>query len=157
MLNTGYIKSFFVLLAALALTGCQLIMPVEYEDNDKQVRSSFTSDEKMWHAMNIIDTAQTIHLARSPECFRESNFLTKELIGEHPSVGNVIAIGVIYSLAYRMANQYIENHISYNSDGYYDNGWGYAKIGLSVFGLVSKGYTIGNNHVIGMKPFGSGC
>lgn len=145
------------MLVAMVLSGCQLIMPVEYEDNDGKIRSSMTSDEKMWHAMNVIDTAQTVHLARSPECFRESNPMTKAIIGEHPSTGEAIAIGVLYSVAYRMANQYIEDKITYTSDGYYANGWGWAKVSLSVFGLVTKGFTIGNNHVIGLRPFGSGC
>lgn len=151
------IKPIFVLLATLVLSGCQLIMPVEYDDNDGHIRSSVTSDEKLWHAMNVIDTAQTIHLARSPECYSESNFLTKKLIGEHPSTEQAIAVGILYSLVYRMTNQYIEDRITYTADGYYGNGWGVAKITLSVLGLVTKGFTISSNHVIGMKPFGSGC
>jgi len=152
----NYFK-LIILLCLCVLSGCSLLMPIEYLDNDNKVRSSMTDAEKVWHVMNVIDTAQTINIARAPECYKESNPLTRALIGEHPSTGNVIAIGVLYSVLYRAANQYIEDHNIINSDGYFDTGWGYAKLGLDVLGLATKGFTIGHNHTIGLRPFGSGC
>ena len=41
--------------------------------------------EYAWHAMNIVDMGQTIHVAREPGCYREADWLTKRIIGEHRS------------------------------------------------------------------------
>jgi len=47
-------------------------------------------------ALQIVDWGQTRYIAKHPEQYRESGPVTKRVIGEHPSVGQVDAYFVVY-------------------------------------------------------------
>lgn len=53
-----------------------------------------TRESRAWLALHAIDTAQTYHAAQEPSCYKETDSLTRSLIGEHPSGGEVIAWSV---------------------------------------------------------------
>lgn len=65
----------FICCTALALTGCATL-------SDPR--------EASWQALNVIDALQTDTLRDDP-CLKEGHPLTRELIGENPSRGKVIA------------------------------------------------------------------
>lgn len=118
-----------VILAGVLSTGCATI----------------PTAEKAWHTMNFVDMAQTLHVANSPECYRESNFLTKAIIGESPSAGAVVGVMVGYSLLFHYASKWIrEKHPEFSKPWYFAN-------------LAFKAGTIIHNHNVGVRPFGSGC
>ena len=48
--------------------------------------------EAAWQAMHGIDTAQTLSIARDPDCYAEN--MIDPLIGRHPPQGMVLAWGV---------------------------------------------------------------
>lgn len=149
-------KILFLLMLS-TLSGCSLLMPVELPNGPGETRSSLSPAEITWHAMNIIDMGQTLNIARRPDCYTEHNFLTRALIGEHPSTQSVIISSVAFSLVYRAASQFIEEHDHINEDGNHDTPWVLAKYSLNVLGLLTKGTTVFNNYKIGLKPFGSEC
>ena len=98
--------------------------------------------EAAWQLLHAVDTAQTIHIARAPECFYENAPLTRAIIGKHPSEAEVAAIMVGYS----MLHQYVSRRLEGN--------W------LRAFQVVSIANTarnVANNHRIGLRPFGAGC
>ena len=134
-----------ILLAVLVLTGCSTFreMPVY---------------EKAWHAMNVIDAGQTIHIAREPSCYREVGFPTQALIGSHPSETEVYLTMAAFGLAYHYTSRWLDRKIASKPSGTQAQGnW---IIGRGIFQgvlLVGKGATILNNADIELTPWGTGC
>jgi hypothetical protein len=56
--------------------------------------SSLPPDEFIWQTAHAFDVAQTVQIAKNPECYRETDPVTSRLIGEHPSQGGVYAWGI---------------------------------------------------------------
>jgi hypothetical protein len=60
--------------------------------------SSLPTSEYVWQGAHLVDVAQTMQIARNPDCYREDNRFTSQLIGDHPSEGDVAAWGIGTSL-----------------------------------------------------------
>lgn len=98
--------------------------------------------EAAWQALHAVDAAQSIHIAREPECFHENAPLTRAIIGKHPSEAEVAAVMVGYSFLHAYLTDRLEGR------------W------LRTYQFVSFAATARNvvrNHQIGLRPFGSGC
>lgn len=147
-----------VLLAILCLTGCASIertLGPGWEDRAEQdPEQKFTLSETAWHGLNVVDTLQTLHIANSPECYSESNPLTRSLIGEHPSKGEVIAVGVAYSLVHHLTATWLERKAREHGT---QSGWHDVRNGWHIFMLMTKGFSVGRNHAMGLRPDGHGC
>ncbi len=50
--------------------------------------------EQVWQISHAIDVGMTMHTFHSVPCAEENHFMTKHLIGKHPSDGKIIAWGV---------------------------------------------------------------
>ncbi len=114
--------------------------------------------EKAFHTMNVIDTGQTINIARRPDCFREVGFPTQQLIGSHPSETEVYLTSAAFGLAYHYGRKWFDRKVESAPAGSQEQGWWV--IGrASLFGaiLIGKGATIANNADIGLSPWGNGC
>jgi hypothetical protein len=147
-------KYTFILFVIFSLSGCSMLMPIEHQDR-KNIHVS--KAEAVWQAMHVIDMGQTLHIAKEPTCYREANPLTVSLIGEHPSEKEVIAVGILYAALYRWGSEFLERKDTLNENGNHHTPWVIAKYAFHTVGILTKGYTIANNHSIGLKPFGSGC
>lgn len=153
MRNIVFIFAIFVVLSTCA--GCSTVShyvgPGWADRMDNEPEQKFILAETAWHTLNALDTMQTVHIASSPECFSETNFMTREIIGEHPSKGEAIAVGVVYSLAFHYVGRWLKRKAEDDSD------WQSVRTGWTVFSLASKIFTVGHNHAIGLRPNGSGC
>lgn len=103
-----------------------------------------------WQVLHGVDVLQTVNgPGRNPECFYESGFITKDLIGEHPSTGQVIAWGVGSSLLHFGVTSLLD-HI---------NAKPWVKIAWQGVTLTTTSATIIQNHREGVRPWGDnvGC
>ncbi len=135
-----------VLLALCVLTGCESMggKPNGYE--------------YAWHAMNVVDAGQTIHIAREPTCYREVGFPTQALIGEHPSQSEVYLTMAAYGLFYHYTNRWLDNKVEAAPSGTQRQGnWVIARAVFNGAMILGKGATIMNNADIELSPWGRGC
>ena len=101
--------------------------------------------EKAWQAMHLVDVAQTISGAARDDCFYERDPFTRRLIGRQPSTEAVIAWGIGAGVAHYALDRWLANN------GHANKKW--VQI-LRAVDLGAKGFTIGRNHQIGIRPFG---
>jgi len=96
--------------------------------------------EIVWQLINGADVAQTYSMSIDT-CFKEENFLTKAIIGEHPHPDKVLAIGLAWAVGHVFYSSWLEN----------------SKMGESTKNIIrmldfgSKGITIATNHQIGIR------
>jgi len=138
-------KTILILLFAAIASGCTTIrqMPIH---------------EKAWHAMNVIDAGQTIHIAREPSCYREVGFPTHALIGSHPSETEVYVTMAAFGLAYHYTNRWLDRKIASKESGTQAQGnWVITRAVFNGVMLFGKGATIMNNADIELTPWGRGC
>jgi hypothetical protein len=120
--------SFALLICVSWLAGCQ----------------SMSREEKTWQVLHAMDVAQTLNAASDP-CYREKAWLTKRLIGEQPSDGQVIAWGVGTAVMHAWVSNGLEER---GAPRWVQKLWE-----LGTLGHTS--YAIGSNHEAGVRPFGS--
>lgn len=136
-----------MLIVALVLSGCA----------SPGGRNPSRTAEIAWQVMHVVDAGQTMHIASAPGCYRESNFMTKAIVGEHPSESEVAAVMVGYALLHAWVSRWLDEKNTMNERGEYDSPWFVANTAWHGLGLLTKGATIANNHMIGLRPMGSGC
>jgi hypothetical protein len=145
-------------IALLMFSGCSTLQyyagPGWAERRDSNPDDKYVMAETTWHALNVLDTAQTLHVAAAPECYHEADPLTRTIIGKHPGKGEVAAIGAAYSLAVHYIGKWLKRKAD---DGGPDSGWNEARAGFHILAIGSKLVTVSRNHAIGLRPFGSGC
>lgn len=120
-------------IASLLLTGC-----ASNDWRDPSIRNRQITNT----IVMALDTAQTVHIAREPDCYYERN----PLLGKHPSVTRVITSGVLYSAGSWAAARWLDKA-----------GWFKTAKVLQYMQLGAHGLAIGNNASRGLEPFGSGC
>lgn len=135
-----------VLILAMC-SGCATIEPTS------------TKAEAVWQVLNVVDTAQTVNIARRPDCFREVDPLTSRLIGSKPDTAEVLAVGLAYAWAHDRISGWLDRKTEAAIvDGRESRGaWYVARFSWHAVGLFTKARVVANNHAIGMRPFGDGC
>lgn len=68
-----------------------------------------TVEEAVWQAMNVVDTLQTIQIAKNPKCFQEVGQLGW-FTGPHPSKTQVIEVSALFSVAHYGTTLLLENY-----------------------------------------------
>lgn len=121
--------------AALAVTGCVLLLGG---------CQSMDREERTWQMLHAMDVAQTLNAANDP-CYKEDAWLTKRLIGEQPSDGQVLAWGVGTAVIHAWVSGRLEDR---GAPRWVQKVWE-----LGTLGHTS--YAIGSNHEAGVRPFGS--
>lgn len=114
--------------------------------------STMSTYERTWQTMHLIDYGQTLHIARSPSCFREVNFMTKRLVGEHPSESEVALVTAGYALAHYGINRWLEAKAETTGG----RGWHGVLRFFQATTLLSKLHTVARNHSLGLRPFADG-
>lgn len=102
---------------------------------------TMTTEEKIWQSMNIVDGLQTINIAKNPRCYYEATYLSKALVGKHPSEAEVIALMTTYAVAHYQMSRFLERR---DAPQWVQKTFQYVMIG-------TKGVTIANNHRIGLS------
>lgn len=148
-------------IAVASLSGCatveRYIGPGWAERADKDPDDGFVLAESAWHALNAVDVMQSIHIANSPNCFREVGFPTAQLFGDHPSKEEFVVSGIIYSLGYRAISSWLETKEREQEDPDAKDNWRTGRIVWHALTLATKAFTVGRNHANGLRPFGEGC
>lgn len=121
--------------AALAVAGCGLLLG-GCQSMDRQ--------EMTWQTLHAMDVAQTLNAANDP-CYKEDAWLTKRLIGEQPSDGQVLAWGVGTAAVHAWVSGALENR---GAPRWVQKVWELGTLGHTT-------YAIGSNHEAGVRPFGS--
>ena len=91
-------KRIAILAPALLLAGC-----ATWSTETKY-------SEGAWQALHAADVAQTLQIARNPDCFYEKDPVTSRLIGKHPSQGAVLAWGAGTAAAHAIVTHELEKH-----------------------------------------------
>jgi hypothetical protein len=118
-------------IAALALAGCS-DLPI-------------SRTEQVYQVVNAVDWAQTVNIARRPDCYKESGWPTEFLIGAHPRVASVAVFGVAQAVAHAVVSTWLEHE-----------GWTKTLAVWQVLTIGNETYNVVNNARIGERPFGDG-
>jgi hypothetical protein len=121
------------LLAAALLAGCASTPPL-------------TQAELTWQALHAVDSLQTVQIARS-DCFRESNQVTRRLIGDHPSTAGAIGWAAGMAVAHYGVSQFLE---SVNAPGWVRWTW-------QAVTIVDTADTVKQNHDQGIGLADTSC
>lgn len=126
------------LLGVLLLTGCAALPP------DSKL------PEAAYQALHAVDFAQTVQIARSPDCYHESDPLTKRLIGEYPTEGQVRAAWALTSALHLAITGWLDREV----DATDSKAWRIARGAWHVVTIADAGREVVHNHSLGLKPFG---
>ena len=110
--------------------------------------------EVTWQALNVVDTAQTVMIARSPTCFKESDAISQGIIGEHPTQAKVYLLGIGYGVLHYTVTRFIEERDIRDEEGYPESPWWLAHIAWHTLTLIYKADTVVNNNIIGLRMWG---
>lgn len=164
-------KHTIPLCAISLLSGCTLIAPIDSHMPVQRYRAA----EYTWQALNVIDMAQTLHIAQARRtdaqmaaqtanglmanryCYDEADPLTRAMIGEHPSQRNVVLSSIAYALVHYGVSAWLEHKDKVREDGTHYTPWVLAARAWHGIGLGWKGATVYNNWNIGLRIGGSGC
>jgi hypothetical protein len=128
-MNATQILRATFLATLVVLTGCQST-------------TEFQKREIAWQAMHAVDIAQTMKAARDP-CYVEDAWLTKKIIGEQPSDGEVLAWGVGSAVIHYVVSKTLE---SANAPQWVQKVWSYGTISYT-------GFTVADNYNNGVRLF----
>jgi hypothetical protein len=138
-----------VCLLALCSAGCSLITP--YENNAAR------DSEYTWLGMDALDTAQTITIARSPSCLRESDHVASWLYGsDTPTPARVIGTNVALAYAHYEIGAWIDRHteaaaIDPDDENYPT--WYLFRSAWEGFALIGTGFAVLHNAQARVGPF----
>lgn len=131
------VKRAVAVTCAAMLAGCQ----------------SMPTHEIAWQSLHAVDTYQTMNIARNPDCFREADPLTRAIVGEHPSTGEVAAVMVAYSLGHWYVSRYLDRKVDESSATDANRGTLYVlRAAWIVGGLFGKAVVVGRNNALGLGP-----
>jgi hypothetical protein len=137
-----------VLSAFALLTGCATLNP----NTD---RFAFTSAvaELTYQSLNAADFSETINAARRPDCYRESDWPTADLIGSHPTEGRVYGAWSAYGLAHWAISSWLDREV----DATDSRAWRIARAAWHVLTIGNAAWHVARNYGGGARPFGRGC
>jgi hypothetical protein len=106
--------------------------------------------ERTWQTLHLVDTGQTVNIARAPTCYHEVT--SRAAMTEHPSEGRVYAVMGAYALSHYFLNDWLTKKAE-NDGGAW---WGISKA-FQATTLSLSAYNVINNRRIGLSPWGSGA
>lgn len=121
------------LIAALLLGGC--------------VSTPAMQREIAWQTLNVVDTGQTVTIARNPGAFYEANPALTTFVGAHPTEKQVYVGMAAYALAHAAVSYWLDE----KDPG--AGGWHMASVLWGYGTLTEKGLWIRHNVDNGIKPW----
>jgi hypothetical protein len=145
-------KLAIALLLGLSLSGCstlELVAPYQNETT--------RNVERTWLVLHAIDTAQTVTIARSPNCLREADPMAVKIYGsDHPSEGRVIATNVLLGYAHYRIGGWIDKKTEesiLDPKSEHSGVWKATRIAWHGIAILYSGMAVSNNMSLGIKPF----
>lgn len=118
-------------IAALALAACS-DLPI-------------SRTEQVYQVANALDWAETINVARRPDCYAEGGWPTKSIIGAHPSVGSVVIFGAAQAVLHALVSTWLDRE-----------GWARTLAVWQASTISIESYDVVHNTRMGLRPFASG-
>jgi hypothetical protein len=109
------------------------------------------NSEIAWQLLNVVDTGQTVTIARNHDDYFERDPLARDVIGARPTEKSVY----LFMAATAIAHIGISAALQSLDEAHPGNGWGKC---LNVWESVSlgvKGLYVAHNNRIGLKPWAS--
>jgi len=97
--------------------------------------------EVTWQSLHLIDTTQTLSVARDPDCYDES--VSDPIIGKHPSQRDVLLWMFAASALHFIVTDWLAMHEHPNLTAL-----------CQALSLGSTGYWVMHNTMDGVRPFG---
>lgn len=111
-------------------------------------------------ALMLVDTAQTVTIARNPDCLSEGNQIAAAIFGtEHPSPSRVLITNAVYIAAHWALGAFLDRKAEtidfddLENDHARRQRWKLARNVYQVATGFGHGFAVTNNHSIGIKPF----
>lgn len=139
------IAVLLTVLLLLLLSGC-----TTYATRDAR------NAEYAWLALDAVDTAQTVTIARSPECLYEADPLAVFVYGtEHPSTGRVLMTNAVLAYGHYQLGGWIDRHTerAFAQESPARGGWYVTRAAFYVVSFLSTGIAVTNNAAMGIHPF----
>ncbi len=108
--------------------------------------------ELAYQVLNAADFAQTVNIARRPDCYIESNPVTSRLIGEHPSTGAVAGAWAAQAMAHYLVSNWLDREV----DATDAKGWRVTRSIWQALTIGMAGYNVARNHNMSLRAFGDG-
>jgi hypothetical protein len=147
-----------VLLFALC-SGCTVFEPIAPVGMFPREQSTRTA-ETVWQGLHAIDTAQTVQIARHPQCYREANPLAAKVYGtEHPSPSRVmltnVALGLVHARVSRWFDDGVERAQLRADDSV--GPWAVGRIAWHAVSILGTSGAVANNFSQGLTPTSARC
>lgn len=126
-------NKILVIILIILTTGCAGVELNPYKN--------MSTAEMGWQAMHFIDVGQTLSTSKD-NCFKETDFMTRKIIGERPKESRVLMWGAGLSYLHAAGSQWLEN-----TDMFSDS----AKNFIRIFDIGIKFDIIYNNHSAGLN------
>ena len=153
----------YAVIGAVALAGCVATgnsKPEPFDFVTVQARNT------QWALSSLIalDTAQTLTIARSPECLFEANPLAAAVFGSRtPSPQRVLITNTLYITAHALVGSYLDRKaespvdlsISAEEDIARHKRWRFLRRVYQVATAIGHGAAVINNEARGIRPFSS--
>lgn len=139
----------------LVVSGCATVDPGRMFPSEHSSRIA----EGAWLALDAIDTAQTVQIARNPTCYREANPVAASLYGDdHPEAGRVALTNVVLALVHSRVSRWLDDHVAYATSHEENAGpWYVGRIAWHVVSIAGTGAAVANNFNRGLTPTSARC
>ena len=159
--GAGYVAAYFgawvgrmvlvaaAILAATQLTGCAIQIPIGngHAYQNRQIATA----ETVWQGLHAIDTAQTVTIARSPDCLSETG-LNQYFYGtQHPTESRVLATNAALSLGHYYLGGFLDRKAEDASNP--DSLWPVLRRSFYISSFITTGLAVYGNSYQSVKPF----
>lgn len=111
------------------------------------LRPQTAATEAAWQALNVVDAGQTVTIGRQPSTYRET--WAPDTLGREPQSARVYAVMGAYAIAHFAITSLLDD----KDPGY--GSWHVLSLVWQSVTLVSKGYNVGHNYSVGLRPWGA--
>lgn len=140
-----------VILLVLLMSGCASTLPRSTYETKGAHRA-----ELAWQALAAYDTAQTVTIARSPDCLREGNPLASAVYGsDTPSPQRVLVTNLALAWAHYEVGGWLDRRTqaAIAADSPNRGAWYVGRGAFYVVSFLGSGLAVGNNASLGIRPF----
>lgn len=126
-------NKILAIILILSTTGCASV--------DINPYRNMSTAEMGWQAMHFVDVGQTLSISKD-SCFRETNSVTRKIVGKNPKASGVLIWGAGISYLHASGSQWLEK-----TDVFSDK---FKKL-IRIVDFGIKFDTIHNNYSIGLN------
>lgn len=154
-----YVAALIVVLLLFMCSGCTVLEPVAPVGMFPREHGSRVA-EGTWQALHMVDTMQTVQIARHPQCYREANPLAAKVYGtEHPSPQRVMITNLALGLVHSRVSRWLDDGVARaqaRDDGLVGP-WAVGRIAWHTVSILGTSAAVANNFSQGLTPTSARC